>query len=286
MQRCKYPTKTMNITQSYTGTYSHSKNYNGSPRDYPIDDNCGTTGRSYFYAPFDCSIKRIYGVGAKGTNTIWIQSQAPVQTPSFTDYVTIMVIHPNDDTLGKLKVGQVFRQGAAMFLEGNDGRATGYHFHISAGRGRAQGNGWKQNTRGAWVLSTSGGNYPPEKIFYIDPTFTKVQGTKGLQFVRSGVAQAGNTGSSSSSGNYRAGATLTLRADMNVRTGPGTSYRRKKRSELTADGRKHALSGTYAVLTQGTRITVQKVQVSGSQIWIQIPSGWICAKLGSKVYVS
>ena len=116
MQRCKYPTKTMNITQSYTGTYSHSKNYNGSPRDYPIDDNCGTTGRSYFYAPFDCSIKRIYGVGAKGTNTIWIQSQAPVQTPSFTDYVTIMVIHPNDDTLGKLKVGQVFRQGAAMFL--------------------------------------------------------------------------------------------------------------------------------------------------------------------------
>ena len=173
-----------------------------------------------------------------------------------------------------------------MVLEGNDGRATGYHFHISAGRGRAQGNGWKQNTRGAWVLSTSGGNYPPEKIFYIDPAFTKVQGTKGLQFVRSGVAQAGNTGSSSSAGNYRAGATLTLRADMNVRTGPGTSYRRKKRSELTADGRKHALSGISAVLKQGTRVTVQKVQVSGSQIWIQIPSGWICAKLGSKVYVS
>ena len=138
-----------------------------------------------------------------------------------------------------------------MFLEGNDGRATGYHFHISAGRGRAQGNGWKQNPRGAWVLSTSGGNYTPEKIFYIDPTFTKVQGTKGLQFVRSGAAQ-GNTGSSSSAGNYRAGATLTLRADMNVRTGPGTSHRRKKRSELTADGRKHALSGTYAVLKQGT----------------------------------
>ena len=39
MQRCKYPIKTMNITQSYTGNYSHSKNYNGSPRDYPIEDN-------------------------------------------------------------------------------------------------------------------------------------------------------------------------------------------------------------------------------------------------------
>lgn len=35
MQRCKYPTKTMNITQSYTGTYSHSKNYNGSPGTIP-----------------------------------------------------------------------------------------------------------------------------------------------------------------------------------------------------------------------------------------------------------
>ena len=48
MQRCKYPVKVMNITQSYTGTYSHSKNYNGSPRDYPIDDNCGTTGKKLF----------------------------------------------------------------------------------------------------------------------------------------------------------------------------------------------------------------------------------------------
>ncbi len=66
MQRCKYPIKTMNITQSYTGTYSHSKNYNGSPRDYPIDDNSGTTGRSYFYAPFDCSIKRYLWSWCKG----------------------------------------------------------------------------------------------------------------------------------------------------------------------------------------------------------------------------
>lgn len=123
----------MNITQSYKGSFSHSKNYNGSPRDYPIDEACADAGRSYFYAPFDCVVKRIYGVGSKGVNTIWIQSTAPVQTPVFTDYVTVMVIHPNDDTLRRLRVGQLFRKGTAMFLEGTDGRATGNHFHISCG---------------------------------------------------------------------------------------------------------------------------------------------------------
>ena len=103
-QISRYPAKVMNITQSYKGSYSHSKNYNGSPRDYPIDEACADAGRSYFYAPFDCVVKRIYGVGSKGVNTIWIQSTAPVQTPVFTDHVTVMVIHPNDDTLRRLRV--------------------------------------------------------------------------------------------------------------------------------------------------------------------------------------
>ena len=37
-QISRYPAKVMNITQSYKGSFSHSKNYNGSPRDYPIDE--------------------------------------------------------------------------------------------------------------------------------------------------------------------------------------------------------------------------------------------------------
>ena len=89
-QISRYPAKVMNITQSYKGSFSHSKNYNGSPRDYPIDEACADAGRSYFYAPFDCVVKRIYGVGSKGVNTIWIQSTAPVQTPVFTDHVTVI----------------------------------------------------------------------------------------------------------------------------------------------------------------------------------------------------
>ena len=67
MQRCKYPTKTMNITQSYTGTYSHSKNYNGSPRDYPIDDNylwSWCKGHEYHMDPVPgaCADAQLYGL--------------------------------------------------------------------------------------------------------------------------------------------------------------------------------------------------------------------------------
>ena len=84
---------------------------------------------------------------------------------------------------------------------------------------------------------------------------------------------------------YVVGEVYTLQDNMKVRTGAGTSYRWKKRSELTADGKKHAQSGTYAVLKKGTKVTCQKVIKSGSNIWLKIPSGYVCAKLGSKTYI-
>ena len=68
---------------------------------------------------------------------------------------------------------------------------------------------------------------------------------------------------------------------MKVRTGPGTNYRWKKRSELTADGKKNAQSGTYAVLKKGTKVTV--MQVIGN--WVRIPSGYVCAKQGGATYI-
>ena len=87
------------------------------------------------------------------------------------------------------------------------------------------------------------------------------------------------------SASYSKDKNYTLQAAMKVRTGPGTSYTWKKRSQLTKDGQKHAQSGTYAVLKKGTRVTVQKVVKKGNDIWLKIPSGYICAKQGSKVYV-
>lgn len=81
------------------------------------------------------------------------------------------------------------------------------------------------------------------------------------------------------------GKTYTLQANMKVRTGAGTNYRWKKRSELTADGRKHAQNQTYAVLNKGTKVTVLQIIGSGSDIWIRIPSGYVCAKQGGSVYI-
>lgn len=84
---------------------------------------------------------------------------------------------------------------------------------------------------------------------------------------------------------YETGDTCTLQANMKVRAGAGTNYRQKKRSELTTDGKKHAYDQTYAVLKKGTRVTVQKVVKKGNDIWLKIPSGYICAKQGSKIYI-
>lgn len=178
-----YPTKYMNITQTYNENTSHSKNSSGTPKDYPIDEADRDSARSYFYCPCDeIEIKRIYGVGSTGTNTIWLQSTTPVVTPTFTDFVTIMIIHPNDDTLGHLRVGQKFSRKEPMFLEGNDGNATGYHFHISVARGKYKSNGWVKNDQNAWVLVSEGKTEKPGNCFYIDKTFTNIISNHNLNF--------------------------------------------------------------------------------------------------------
>jgi hypothetical protein len=183
MNYLTYPTKTMSITQSYTGTYSHKKHYEGTPQAFPIDEAGEDSGRSYFLCPCDeVEIKRIYGVGTGGTNTIWLQSTSKVVTPTFTDYVTIMVIHPNDDDLSKLKVGQKFTRGQEMFREGTDGNATGNHFHFSVAQSLFKdlpNKGWVENDKGAWVLPKN--NRKPEECFYIDNT--KIKSSKDLKFL-------------------------------------------------------------------------------------------------------
>lgn len=84
---------------------------------------------------------------------------------------------------------------------------------------------------------------------------------------------------------YIIGKTYTLQVNLNVRMGAGTSYKNKKYSELTKDGRKHALNISNAVLKRGTKVTCKKVITVKDEIWLEIPSGFICAKYGDKVYV-
>lgn len=177
-----YPTKKMYISQSYLGSYSHSKNYTGTPNDYPIDESCGDNNRDYFYCPCDeVVIKRIWGVNSSGTNTIWMESTSKcLLANGEEDYVTIMVIHPNDDTLKNIKVNQKFKRKEKMFIEGNDGNATGNHFHISVSIGKFNGAGWTQNSKKGWVIT--GKPIKPEEAFYIDSSFTTIIKSSGLIF--------------------------------------------------------------------------------------------------------
>ena len=84
---------------------------------------------------------------------------------------------------------------------------------------------------------------------------------------------------------YGIGRTYTLTVNLYVRD--AANGKKKKLSALTADGQKHAYADHVgdAILKKATRVTVKAVQAVGSDIWLQIPSGWIAAKISGKEYV-
>lgn len=84
---------------------------------------------------------------------------------------------------------------------------------------------------------------------------------------------------------YKVGSTYTLTTNVKVRAGAGTDARRKKTSELTADGKKHTLNQENATLKEGTKVTVQEVKTVDGDTWVRIPSGWICAKYNGDKYL-
>lgn len=141
-----------------------------------------------------------------------------------------------------VKQGQSVSRGTRIGITGTTGASTGVHLHI----GVRTLSTWKWQNPETWLASYSGGS-----------------------------------SSSGSSSSYKVGQVYTLQTNLKVRTGPGTNYRQKKRSELTSNARQHAQSGTYAVLKKGTRVTCQGVNGN----WIKIPSGYICGKQGNSVYI-
>lgn len=74
-----------------------------------------------------------------------------------------------------------------------------------------------------------------------------------------------------SSGSAKPTGTYEVRVDsaLVVRSGPGTNYARKSKSQLTADGQKH--SNENGGLLNGTKVTVSEWQNG----WAKIPSGWV-----------
>lgn len=280
-----YPTKIMRITQTYLGKTSHYPHTTGTPKDYPFDEAGADVGRSWMYCPCnEMKLMRIYGVGNGGTNTIWLQSTAKVSfADSTSDYFTMQVTHPEDADLKRLSVGQKFRRGEKICREGSDG-ATGNHFHFSGGKGTMTGNGWALNSNGKWVLTTTNGAYKPEKLFFIDPSFTKIDDPAGLKFktLKNPGKEKEATNKTKSSkyqtGDYR----VTDARVLNVRTGPGTKYPYLKFDELTKNAREQVLSLLGAKVNgyvNGVSFSVS--EISGK--WGKTPSGWVYLKYCTKI---
>ena len=273
-----YPCKVMKITQNYNGKTSHYPHIVGSPKDYPIDEGCADTGRDWMYCPCDeMKVVKLYGVGNRGTNTIWLQSTSKVYFADGTsNYFTMMIIHPNDDDMRKLWVGQTFTRGQTICREGIDG-ATGYHLHISGGKGKMQGGGWAQNSKGKWVLTTTGGTFKPEQLFYIDTAFTKVISYGGITFKNLPKSSSTATQEGYTIGDYKVTADT-----LNVRKGAGTLYAKVTYDKMTENAKKKivALAGKKVDgYVKGLTFTV--TQIKGK--WGKTPSGWVCLDYCKKI---
>lgn len=77
--------------------------------------------------------------------------------------------------------------------------------------------------------------------------------------------------------------TISVRTALNVRKGAGKNYDLVGFRNLTPDGKAHA--NHNGALLNGTKVTVKEVKIAGEQIWLKIPSGWICGKDGAKILV-
>ena len=137
------------------------------------------------------------------------------------------------------------------------------------------------HSNGSFTVSQSG--YRSRKFWTsVIPKSGYLRGYRFLGFIYLPISTSSSSGSSSRS--YKIGSTYTLKANLRVRKSAGGAQ--KKRSELTPNARSHSFNQTYAVLKSGTRVTVLAIKRVGKYTWVKIPSGWVCAVEGGRIYIS
>lgn len=283
-----YPFKTMRITQRYDGTTSHLKHMLGVPKEYALDEGGVDAGRDWLFCPCDeMKIVRLYGAHNRGVNSIWLTSTAACDLANGKrEVVTMIITHPNDDDMDRLREGQILKRGQAICREGTDG-ATGNHIHFAIGLGTITGNGWVSNSKSKWVLTTTKGPIKPEDACYIDPSFTTVKDRKQLEFKTVPKTPAATPVSKPSAPKpakkYTTGNYTVVTGLLHVRSGAGTSYTIKTFNQFTANAQKQIkqkLNGAAANgFVKGMVFTVSEVKGN----WGKCPSGWVCLDYCKKI---
>ena len=84
---------------------------------------------------------------------------------------------------------------------------------------------------------------------------------------------------------YKKGFTYTLRYNMIVRKNPSIISPMVGYNGLTTDGKNHDKNKNGS-LDAGTVVTCKGVYYGANEVWIKIPSGWICGYDAGCIYVS
>lgn len=83
---------------------------------------------------------------------------------------------------------------------------------------------------------------------------------------------------------WEVGRTYTTLVNLFIRYSPNGDKVDFKYITPNAKKNSYELDGK-AVLRSGSRVTVKEIKESNGDMWLRIPSGWICGKKGSKLYV-
>lgn len=83
---------------------------------------------------------------------------------------------------------------------------------------------------------------------------------------------------------YKKGCTYTLRDNMIVRKNPLRNSHIVGYNALTPDGKNHDKNKNGSIDT-GTVVTCKDVYYYADEVWLKIPSGWICGYDANNVYV-
>lgn len=82
----------------------------------------------------------------------------------------------------------------------------------------------------------------------------------------------------------KVGRNYMLLDNMNVRKAPSKDAPLVGHKGLSTDGKKHDVDNNGS-LEEGTIVTCKDLFLFNSEMWLKCPSGWVCAKDSSTVYV-